>query len=178
MVDLALLQSVSYIAGALGVCVAAAYYIMTLRVQQTTMKATLQTREAQLFNSLYQRFSTSEYCKQYITCMSMNWENYDDFRKKYPDEGYETLQFYGLCNWYKTMNLLVEQGYVDADAMGRLIAFDYFGSWEKFEPIVMEMRKRFGSYALLDLDRLYASMKKSVGDIDQRYVAGFAQKPQ
>ena len=31
MVDLALLQSVSYIAGALGVCVAASYYVMNLR---------------------------------------------------------------------------------------------------------------------------------------------------
>ena len=177
MVDLNFIQPVSQVAAAVGVLIAAAYYVMTLRVQQSNMKATLQSREAQLFNSLYQRFSTSEYCKQYITCMGMSWESYDDFRKKYPDEGYEALQFYGLCNWYKTMNLLVEQGYVDADAMGRLIAFDYFGFWEKFEPIVMGMRKRFGSYALLDLDRLYASMKKSVGEIDQKFV-GFAQKPQ
>jgi hypothetical protein len=165
MVDLALLQSVSYIAGALGVCVAAAYYVMNLRVQQTNMKATLQTREAQLFNSLYQRFSTSEYCKQFITCMSMSWENYENFMKKYPDEDYEAQQFYSLCNWYKTMNLLVEQGYVDAYAMGRLIAFDFIAFWEKFEPIVKSMRERFGAMALLDLDRLYTSMKKVSGEI-------------
>jgi hypothetical protein len=165
MVDLALLQSVSYMAGALGVCVAAIYYVMNLRVQQTNMKATLQSREAQLFDSLYQRFSTSEYCKQYITCMTMSWQSYEDFMKKYPNKGYEAQQFYSLCNWYKTMNLLVEQGYVSADAMGRLIAFDFIGFWEKFKPIVEGMRRRIGDMALLDLDRLYASMKKSGGII-------------
>ncbi len=39
MVDLALLQSVSYIAGALGVCVAAFYYVMMLREQRQTRRA-------------------------------------------------------------------------------------------------------------------------------------------
>ncbi|MCX6654156.1 MAG: hypothetical protein NTY03_03435 [Candidatus Bathyarchaeota archaeon] len=33
MVDLALLQSVSYIAGAIGVCVAAFYYALNIREQ-------------------------------------------------------------------------------------------------------------------------------------------------
>jgi hypothetical protein len=39
MVDLALLQSVSYIAGALGVLVAAFYYIITLTQQIQNRKA-------------------------------------------------------------------------------------------------------------------------------------------
>ncbi len=34
MVDLALLQSVSYIAGSLGVCVAAIFYVLNLRISQ------------------------------------------------------------------------------------------------------------------------------------------------
>ena len=165
MVDLALLQPISYIAGALGVCVAAVYYVMTLRVQQTNMKATLQTREAQLFNSLYQRFGTSDYCKQYVTCMNLSWNSYDDFTKKYPDDSYETLQFYSLCNWYKTMNLLVEQNYVGAYDMGRLIAADYFPFWEKFKPIVKEMRLSLGESILVDMDRLYAILKEANKDI-------------
>ena len=51
MVDLALLQSVSYIAGALGVCVAAAYYVMNLRItqknQELSLKALEQSAKAQ-----------------------------------------------------------------------------------------------------------------------------------
>jgi hypothetical protein len=38
MVDLALLQSVSYIVGALGVCVAAIYYMMNLQITRRKMK--------------------------------------------------------------------------------------------------------------------------------------------
>jgi hypothetical protein len=38
MVNLALLQSVSYIAGAVGVCVAAFYYVMNLRMTQKRAK--------------------------------------------------------------------------------------------------------------------------------------------
>ena len=41
MVDLSLLQSVSYIAGALGVCVAAAYYVMNLRENRKNGRVTL-----------------------------------------------------------------------------------------------------------------------------------------
>jgi flagellar biogenesis protein FliO len=48
MVDLALLQSISYMAGALGVCVAAIYYVMKLRTKQTNLKTTLETRQMQL----------------------------------------------------------------------------------------------------------------------------------
>jgi len=138
---------------------------MTLRVQQTNMKTTLQTREAQLFNSLYQRFGTSDYCKQYVTCMNLSWNSYDDFTKKYPDDSYETLQFYSPCNWYKTMNLQVEQKYVSAYDMGRLIAFDFIGFWEKFKPVVEGMRRRFGSIALVDLDKLYVALKEASGEI-------------
>ena len=54
MVDLALLQSVSYIAGALGVCVAAVYYVMNLRItqknQELSLKALEQSAKAQELN--------------------------------------------------------------------------------------------------------------------------------
>ncbi len=62
MVDLTLLQSVSYIAGALGVCVAAAYYVLNLREVRLNRIASnlttpssyqsqsdLETRHAKLF---------------------------------------------------------------------------------------------------------------------------------
>jgi hypothetical protein len=160
------IQAAYYMVAATGVLIAAIFYILNLQVQQRNMRATLQAREAQLFNSLYQRFSTSEYCKQYITCMTMSWENYDDWRRKYPDEGYEAQQFYSLCNWYKTMNLLVEQKYVSAYDMGRLIGNDYFTFWEKFKPIVEEMRQHLGESILIDLDKLYEALSKEKLDID------------
>ncbi|MGD0804125.1 MAG: hypothetical protein ABSA11_08650 [Candidatus Bathyarchaeia archaeon] len=48
MVDLVVLQSASYAATTIGVCVAAFYYVMTLRSQQNNMKATLRASSASL----------------------------------------------------------------------------------------------------------------------------------
>jgi hypothetical protein len=45
MVDLVVLQSLSYIAGALGVCVAAVYYVMNLRISQKNQELTLKALE-------------------------------------------------------------------------------------------------------------------------------------
>jgi hypothetical protein len=52
---------VSYIAGALGVCVAAFYYVMTLRVQQANMKNTLQTRQADILQRHAQINTSQEF---------------------------------------------------------------------------------------------------------------------
>ena len=75
MVDLALLQSVSYIAGALGVGVAAIYYVMTLRVTQRSMKNTLETRQIQMFMNIYSQFWGREFQRQWNDMM--NWEYRD-----------------------------------------------------------------------------------------------------
>jgi hypothetical protein len=45
MVNLALLQSASYIAGALGVCVAAIFYVLNLRISQRNQELTLKALE-------------------------------------------------------------------------------------------------------------------------------------
>jgi len=56
MVDLALLQSVSYIAGYVGVFIAAFFYVLNLRIsqksQQLMLKAQQQTLETRQFQLL------------------------------------------------------------------------------------------------------------------------------
>jgi cyanate lyase len=54
MVDLSLLQSVSYIAGVLGVCVAAIYYVLTARNQN-------KARQVWMFMNIYDKLSSKEF---------------------------------------------------------------------------------------------------------------------
>jgi hypothetical protein len=82
MVDLALLQSVSYIAGALGVCVAAAYYVMNLRTTQKNLKTTLETRKIQLITNLSHEIFNEEGFHKFGELLNMEWRDYDDFEKK------------------------------------------------------------------------------------------------
>jgi hypothetical protein len=91
LVDLALLQSVSYIAGALGVCVAAAYYVMNLRITQRnqelmlkSQEQNLETRQAQLYMQITQRF-TESYWDNFKTIYDAEWNNFDEFLDWYKD---------------------------------------------------------------------------------------------
>jgi DNA relaxase NicK len=75
-VDLALLQSFSYIAGALGVCVAAFYYAFNLR-------ETSRNRKIAYTTSFMQQFYSKEVGRRYIDLNQMSWSNHDEYMKKY-----------------------------------------------------------------------------------------------
>ena len=83
MVDITLLQSVSYIAGALGVCIAAIFYVLNLRISQRNMKQTLETRRIGLIDSITTRIANAEGRRNYQELMNYEWTDYDDFEKKY-----------------------------------------------------------------------------------------------
>jgi hypothetical protein len=83
MVDLALLQSISYIAGALGVCVAAIYYALVLSEQRRNMKLTLDIRRAQLLLPIYEEYKNPEWKKAFSDFMTWKWSDYDDWNEKY-----------------------------------------------------------------------------------------------
>ena len=69
-----LLQSLSYIAGALGVCFAAIYYIFNLR-------NTRKTHELQAFMQVFDRFNNKEFWNQLDDMMKREWVTYDDYEK-------------------------------------------------------------------------------------------------
>ena len=139
MVDLALLQSVSYIAGALGVCVAAFYYVFNMREQSKTRRIT-QT------NNLMQTLLTVESNKIGGELLYMKWENYDDFEKKYGSD-------VNMDNWakrvslfytYDTLGNLLKSGLADVETLysvGTIITAVWL--WVKFKPIIEESRRRY-----------------------------------
>jgi DNA relaxase NicK len=96
MVDLVLLQSLSYMAGALGVCVAAFYYALNIR-------ETTRTRRVTLTNTLIQSFISEEGSKRYMDLMNMEWKDFDDFYKKYdssvnPENFAKRNAVYNICD--------------------------------------------------------------------------------
>jgi hypothetical protein len=86
MIDLALLQSISYIAGALGVCIAAIFYGLNLRISQRNMKQTLETRRIGLIDSITTRIANAEGRKNYQELMNYEWTDYDNFERRYGTE--------------------------------------------------------------------------------------------
>ena len=107
MVELATLQAFSYIMGSLGVFVAAVYYVMTLRTTQRNLKANLETRQFQLLMHVAQSPTSIEGQRRFIEWISMDWDDYDDFERKYGSD--VNPENYALrastSNWFNTMGI-------------------------------------------------------------------------
>lgn len=150
MVDLQLLQSVSYMVGALGVGVAAVYYIMTLRAQQENMKNTLLTRQTQLFMStMFDKLSSSEvgkaraYLDQHIPKTLTEWEGI-------MDDPEISAAWQSVWWTYEGIGVLVHEGLLDIRLVARMIGNTFKSAWENWGPIYKEARVKwsFPRYAI------------------------------
>jgi hypothetical protein len=137
MVDLALLQSVSYIAGALGVCVAASYYVMNLR-------ETTRNRKVALTTSLMQNFISEEGSRRWAELMQMEWKDYDDYLKKY-DWSVNPVNYAKRNTVWNTCDILGYQymsGQIDLGTVWSICNTAVPMTWVKFGPVIQESKKR------------------------------------
>ncbi|MCX6653604.1 MAG: hypothetical protein NTY03_00630 [Candidatus Bathyarchaeota archaeon] len=137
MVDLALLQSVSYIAGALGVCIAAFYYAINIREQTRNRRVTLTT-------SLLQSFMSREGIRLIVDLMRMEWSDFDDFLRKYdstvnPDNIIMRSAVFMHC---EVLGREYRSGVIDLDTLFSVCSDNIPQLWVKFKPIIEEYRKR------------------------------------
>jgi len=146
-----LLQSVSYIAGALGVCVAAFYYVMNLRIsqrnQQLVLKSqeqTLETRQGQLFMPIYSTLYSDEFLKAFYTIMSLTYKDHDDYVAKYSYQANpEVARAQAKVNMYlEGIGVLVKRGLIEPSLVDDLMSSVIVGYWEKYSPYILEVRVR------------------------------------
>jgi len=143
MVDLALLQSFSYIAGALGVCVAAVYYVMNLRVQQENTRETTRNRKIAYTTDIMKQFDSKEFCRRWIDLLHMQWTDFEDFKSKYDDE-VNPDNFADRTSFMGSLDVLGYQykaGLIDLETMYELSWAPIIMTWIKFKPIMDEYRK-------------------------------------
>ena len=82
-IDLSVLQPISQFIAAIGVCVAAIYYVMTLRTQQENLKETMKNRRAIFSNNLLSTFLSENGMLDWMDLANMQWSDWDDYKKKY-----------------------------------------------------------------------------------------------
>ena len=153
MVDLALLQSVSYIAGASGVCIAAIFYVLNLRIsqrnQELTLKAqqqTLETRKLQFVTNITNQLNSEEGHRRYNELMNMEWKDYDDFERKYGSD-YNLDNYAKRMNVWKTYNtlgMLVREKLIEPEVLYRINDINPCFMWNKFKDVIAENTKRYG----------------------------------
>jgi hypothetical protein len=162
MVDLVLLQSISYMAGALGVCVAAIYYMMTLRTQKTNLKTTLETRQMQLYMQALQETRTREFVRDWIEITyHQNFKDYEDWRSKYgpsvnPDS---YTAWVHVTQLYQGIGFLVQSKVLDSETLSKYIQpRSFIFLWEKIQPIVKYHREKLYPAAYNSLEYLVNEM--------------------
>ena len=159
MVDLALLQSVSYIAGALGVCIAAIFYVLNLRIsqknQELSLRAleqsakaqqqTLETRKLQFVTSITSQLLSEEGQRKSFELLNMEWKDYDDFERKYGSDNNLDNAAKRISVWYTydTLGMLVREKLIEPEILFPISSNACF-IWSKFKDIIPEWVKRYG----------------------------------
>jgi hypothetical protein len=131
------LQPISWVAAAIGVCVAAFYYIMNLR-------ETTRNRKMALTTTMMQTFISEEGSKRWAELLNMEWKDYDDYMKKYdwsvnPDNYAKRNITWNTCDilGYQYMS-----GQLDLGTVWSICNTGIPMTWEKFGPIILESKKR------------------------------------
>jgi len=149
------------------------YYIMTLRTnqrnQQLSLKAQeqhLETRQAQLFMPIYSMFSDHEFMKRMSGLWKIQWTDFDDFITKYGEPWSEEADIevyssiWSIGNYYEGIGVLVKRNLIDPTLVDDLISGSTLRTWEKFGPLIIEFRKRYGYPQLWGwLEYLYNEIK-------------------
>ena len=171
MVDLVVLQSLSYMAGALGVCVAAAYYVMNLRMNQKnqelslkTQQQTLETRQAQMFMNIYQQTTTKEFASAWNTYISSEWKNYDEYWNLVQKKEF-TEPFTIICMYFEGLGVLVKEGFLPIRLVALLLTGMTRAFWEKLMPINADIKVKAGYVRWMsETEYLYDELIKYIGE--------------
>jgi len=157
LVDVGLLQSLSYVAAAIGVCVATAYYVMTLRNQN-------RTRRAQLFMQIHEQWRDRNFIKRFYDALNnWEWEDEGDFWNRY-GQGPNEEAFITVIEvaWYfDSVGQLLRDGLIDIGLVYAMYSDRVIRLWEKFLPIVEGLREQYRNPDYYgNFEYLYDELKK------------------
>jgi len=148
MVDLVLIETMSYIAGALGVCVASIFYILNLRMSQRNMKLTLDLRKGDLIQKYSSQMSTRDIQAAYHDVVwAQDFSNYREWTEKYgPQHNAEAYQnFVMLTNLVNSWGLLYDENLFDLETLEKLSSkLAIMVIWRKVKPVIKEWRIQYG----------------------------------
>ncbi|MBM3292157.1 hypothetical protein FJY84_05715, partial [Candidatus Bathyarchaeota archaeon] len=160
------LQSISYIAGATGVCIAAIYYVITLRNSEKIKRRDL----------VFQRLQVpmQQHYDAFYTVMKMtDWKTTEEFERKY---GYwmdqnKFTKFMYIINHFNALGILYKDGIATAEQIFQLyLPMVIIQLYEKFEPMI-QSRRIASSGGVLNPDAwkpfemLYLEAKRRYPDI-------------
>ncbi len=121
------------------------YHIMTLRNTRKNQELQLETRQAQLFMQIYQEMSSPEHYIRANKLLTMEWEDWDDYVRKYGSENNPEAYALRCSMWYRLngVGLLVKADLLDVDRVYDLMSGTILWQWEKWGDIIIRIREEY-----------------------------------
>jgi hypothetical protein len=144
MVDQLTLQTLGILLTGLTVSIAAIYYTLTLRYTRKNQQIQLETRQAQLYMSLLDRWNTKEFSKQRYDSYRMEWTDLDDFREKYNARNNPDI-FASFNTFGRSILGLAElkrKGLIDISFLDGMMLTDILHWWARFGSMEKEAWER------------------------------------
>jgi hypothetical protein len=122
----------------LGLTASIAYYASVLRNQNKTQQMQLETRQAQLFMSLYETYRSVEFRKHWVMILHQEYTDFDDFWEKYGLENNPDAWaiWQSLASFFHGMGVLVKKGLIKPSLLDELISPNIFFAWVVMGPVI------------------------------------------
>jgi len=171
MVDI---QTISIVIASASVVAGVIYYALEIRHQNRQMEQQNKIRQADLAIRInpWLNMSGAEFTQIALKLSALEYENYDDFVKKYGSimsDSPASMAFHAISNYFEGVGVLLKRKLVDLD-----IVKDYYGEsvvvvWKKLEPLISGVRKEFNMpRAWEPFEYLYSEFTKG----EQKGVSG------
>jgi hypothetical protein len=150
MVDV---QTIGLAVTATSVVVGIIYYIFTART-------TLQTRQAQLFMQVYNKWQEKEFnLSKQLVLQEYRCVGIEDYQEVLKDKE-KAANFRVVSTALEGLGVLVKRGLVDVGIVDDMMSGDVIGFWEKYGGAVKEFRVRMGYPQALEwTEYLYNEVK-------------------
>ncbi len=121
------------------------YHIMTLNNTRKNQQMQLETRQAQLFMQIYQDMSSPEFYRISNELLKMEWEDWDDYHRKYGAENNPENFALRSSMWNRLngVGLLVKAGLIDVDRVYDLMRSNILWHWEKWGDHIIIVRELY-----------------------------------
>ena len=150
------------LAQTLAIIVGVIIAVMELRHMRRARDTEVETRQAQLFMQIYDRFNETEFTTQWNEIMyQWTWKDFEDWWQKYGPEAKENASFISVQRYYEGVGVLVRKRLIDLNLVGELMSSYMIRFWEHMEPVMKGVRERLNWPQLFRAcEYLYNELKK------------------
>ena len=154
MVDLGEIQAAYYMVAATGVLVAAIYYVYNMRINQRTMKTTLETRQADILQRHAQVMSSQEFEDAWHDVVfNQSFLTYEEWLQDYGptvnSDAYTHLT--ALIQYHETLGGLLRENLVSIELVEKMWQpLHFICVWDRVEPVIKGWRTRYHEDSLYE----------------------------